>query len=132
MKIYVVTKGSYSDYHIITATTDPEKAKKIAEKFTDKWDDAKVEEYENSDIYLKNLWYVVFEANGEVKHVHLERSAFYYDANDEEYIGRIRCNPHLGLSNGAWIHVFADDEEGAIKIAAEKRAEFLAKKNGLN
>lgn len=132
MKIYVVTKGSYSDYHIITATTDPEKAKKIAEKFTDKWDDAKVEEYEDSDIYLKNLWYVVFEANGEVRHVRLERSAFYYDANDEEYVGRIRYNTYLGHPNGTWIHVFADDEEGAIKIAAEKRAEFLAKKNGLN
>ena len=33
MKIYVVTKGCYSDYHIITATTDEKLAYKIKEKF---------------------------------------------------------------------------------------------------
>ena len=33
MKIYVVTKGYYSDYHIITATTDKELAYRIEETF---------------------------------------------------------------------------------------------------
>lgn len=31
MIIYVVTAGNYSDYHIVSATTDREKAEEIAE-----------------------------------------------------------------------------------------------------
>lgn len=31
--IYIITAGSYSDYHIIAATTDKECAEKIAEHY---------------------------------------------------------------------------------------------------
>ena len=34
MKIYVVTDGMYSDYHIITATIDKGVAEKIAKRFS--------------------------------------------------------------------------------------------------
>ena len=50
LKIYVLTKGCYSDYHIITATTDYELACKIKDRFdkiNSEWSDEKV----NIEIY---------------------------------------------------------------------------------
>ena len=43
MKIYVVTRGVYSDYHIITATTDKALAERIAKKFDREYGDTSVE-----------------------------------------------------------------------------------------
>lgn len=49
MKIYVVTKGEYSDYRIITATLNRWKAESIAEKFADLDEDTRIEEYEDEE-----------------------------------------------------------------------------------
>ncbi len=37
MKIYIITKGSYSDYHICNVTTDYDKAKRYKEAYSDNW-----------------------------------------------------------------------------------------------
>ena len=50
-KVYVVTRGDYSDYHIITATTNKDIANQIAKKF-----DAKVEIYDNEGNQLFIAW----------------------------------------------------------------------------
>lgn len=36
VKIYVITKGEYSDYHICTVATDYAKAQILQKKFSDK------------------------------------------------------------------------------------------------
>lgn len=123
MKFYAVTKGSHSDYHIITITTDAEKAARLANKFSDRYDEARVEEYEESDIFVRDLWRVNFDRHGDVISVKQETNDYYYG---DAYM----CREDLYGSN-FWIYVFADSEEAAIKIAAEKRAEYLAAKNGL-
>lgn len=46
MKVYVITEGNYSDYHICTVTTNKERAEKLVKIFSDNWDDAKIEEYD--------------------------------------------------------------------------------------
>ena len=130
MKIYVVTKGGYSEYHIVTATTDREKAEKLAKKFSDDCEDAEVEEYEDSDVYLRKLWYVRFNENGEVEKIKLESDAFYYTSDKVNCVCYNTCGCY-GIIYETWVYVFADTEEEAIKIASEKRAEFLAKMNGL-
>ena len=38
MKLYAVTKGDYSDYHIITLTASEDAAKKIAKRFSGTYD----------------------------------------------------------------------------------------------
>lgn len=129
MKIYVVMKGIYSDRHVVTATVDPDKAKKIAEKFSDDWDDAWIDEFEDGDVMLKNLWYVRFNFKGEVETVELETDEHYYNKPDE--VNRVHWNNYKYKLHDTWVYVFADDEEHAIKIATEKRAEFLAQRNGL-
>lgn len=123
MKIYVVTKGIYSDYSIITATLDEEKAKKIAEKFSDNCDDAMVEVYEDSDIYLKRVWFIRFNTNGDVREVVNEDGKKYaYNC-----IGEIRRDSY----GRVMMYVNADDPEEATKIASEKYAMYVAKEKGL-
>lgn len=49
MKIYAITKGNYSDYHICRLTTDYEKAKRYKEAYSDKWGEAWIETYEDNE-----------------------------------------------------------------------------------
>ena len=51
MKLYAVTKGDYSEYHIIALTVSNDAAKKIAKRFSGT-NDAMVEEYEDGEIIL--------------------------------------------------------------------------------
>lgn len=59
-KLYAVTRGEYTDYHIITLTESRRRAKKIAEMY-----DANVEEYEdNEELTAKPLTYTVYAYGG--------------------------------------------------------------------
>ena len=125
MTIYVVTKGMYSDYSIITATHDKEKAEKIAEKYSDKWEYCDIEEYEDCVENVKPIWYVEFQNKTEnVIDAHIEATTYTFRRANE-----------LGMScfsyGNLYTYVFADNEKEAIKIAAEKRAMYLAEKNHL-
>lgn len=123
MKIYVVTKGQYSDYGIITATTDEELAKKIAEKFSDEYDKAKVEVYEDAEFMLKPAYFIRFNTSGEVVELKdVSCNEYYYDGTN---------NCHFDACDRVYVTVIADNAETAIKIANEKRAEFLARKAGI-
>lgn len=115
-KIYVVTRGDYSDYHIITATTDPNHAYYIAEKFK-----AEVEIYDDSKMYLKNIYFVCFDPLGDIDYCELEDEYCY------PYKEKIIYHKNQSIS----IRVEADDKQSAIKIAAEKRAKFLAEQEGI-
>lgn len=124
MKIYVVTKGTYSDYHIITATLDEERAKKIAELCSDCYEECDVEVYEDGQETIKPIYEVVFDnKTGDVNEVYTECSSYGF-----RHINEVRISP---IVKSTYVYVFADSSEEAIKIAAEKRAEHLAKKEGL-
>ena len=123
-KIYVITAGYYSDYHIISATTDYEKAVALKEKFTTRWDEARIEEYADADFKLQKIWKIHFSPSGNVWDVDYCGSAWQFENIDLNNVtstleGRLR------------VDVVADDEETAVKIAAEKRAQYLAEKMGL-
>ena len=123
-KIYVVTKGIYSDYHIIAATTDYELAKKIKEKFTDSerdWDETRIEAFTNAELVLRPCWSVIFLESGDISSVCSVNMEYYAD----------ELNKVKEIRRCLYVHVAADTKEEAIKIAAEQRAMFLAQKNGL-
>lgn len=124
MKVYVVTKGYYSDYHIITATTDEALAKKIAKRFseniTDPYDAAQVEVFENAEIKLLPYWEIDFYPNGEEKRVVCIKPGSW---DNGDVIVR--------LDGSCRVTLYAPDVKAAIKIAAEKRAMELAQSNGL-
>lgn len=49
MKIYAITKGDYSEYHICRLTTDYEKAKRYKEAYSDRCGEAWIETYEDNE-----------------------------------------------------------------------------------
>lgn len=123
-KVYVITAGSYSDYHICAVTLDPEKAK-VLEKFYTKHgcEPAGIEEYEadypydriESGCMMYNVW---FGPLGEVMKV------------DSTY-ATYRESTYGWGGGGVRAEVWAKDEKSAIKIAAERRAVYLAEKEGI-
>lgn len=124
--IYVVTQGNYSAYRIIGATTDRETAEKIAKKFSDDSDECRVEAFAEGETLLRNLWRVFFKKNGDVFRCDL--SDFHRDYYDQT---RQIIDTVYKRDYDLIVTVEADNEEAAIKIAAEKRAMYLANKNGL-
>lgn len=124
--IYVITQGSYSAYHIIGATTDRGIAEKIAKKFSDDCDDCRIEEFSEGETLLRNLWRVFFKKNGDVFRCDMsDYPRDYYDKGSPIIDTIYKRDYDLIVT------VEADNEEAAVKIAAEKRAVYLANKNGL-
>lgn len=123
-KIYVITSGIYSDYHIVTATTDYNLALKIKEKYdryiTNEDDVLCIEEYDDAEEMFLPFWYVPFDENGNVM-----------GAYEREVDSRNR--PEVCFSKGRVfaVDLFAKDYETAIKSAAERRAKALAEREGL-
>lgn len=115
MKIYVVTKGDYDSYSVITATPDENLANAVAEKFN-----GDVEVFENPKTLLKPCWFIRFGKDGSVVEAkNKSNDPFYYNGINQCKID----------SNGrVYICVLANDPVSAVKIAAKKRTEFLAEK----
>ena len=124
MKIYVVTQGKYSSYGIITATLDRDVAEAIAKKYNSEWDPTEVEEYEDAELLLKPRWHVRFLKDCSVEVEEQPLSDYYTSPSCIVYV-------RAGTLVLEVENVAADDKESAIKIAAEKRAAYLAEKNGL-
>ena len=124
MKIYVVTEGCYSDYSIITATTDEKLAYEIRDKFArdNTWEESKarVEVYEDAEIFLKPCYFMKFDEGGNVN---------YLEERIDSYNYRQSCGSNV--YGGFYASVVVDNEEAAIKIGAERRAMYLAHENGL-
>ncbi|MBR4026922.1 MAG: hypothetical protein IKJ01_05120, partial [Lachnospiraceae bacterium] len=90
MKIYVLTSGVYSDYHIITATTDKKLAYELQEKFNKYEQSANgmfydmykvnVEEYENAERYTEPCYRMIFDKKGNV--IECEKTDDEYDYDE--------------------------------------------------
>lgn len=110
--IYVITKGDYSDYHIVAATVSKDTAQKMAKRY-----DAEIEEYEDAVIIPdKSIWLVRVSDNGCKAY---ENDGDY--AIPDAMSGKIYPNSKLGFVT---LWVFADDEEHAKKIACDKYAQW--------
>lgn len=123
MKVYVITKGEYSEYHICAVATDYEKACILQKRFSTKYNPAEIEEFDTedfNDIFTeKNLYDVWFGSNGNMVQVFEE---------DMDYFS-VQNNPVRVLKSGMIaVYVFAFNKESAVKIAAEKRAMELSKR----
>ena len=119
MKIYVITKGEYSDYHICAVTDDPNKAEILREQYTDRWDVAEIEEWDTDEPAIKgdSKYYTVdFNCKGEA--IRAYESSPYSSKN-------------IGAIDKWNVELYAKDEETAIKIAAERRAKYLAENQGI-
>lgn len=124
MKLYAVTKGDYSDYHIITLTASKDAAKKIAKRFSGSYD-AKVEEYEDGEIILGKELYFVRMVDGNIDDV----------AEDDSDYSLFDTSVYHGNTWGGkpmyYTHVLTDTAEKAAKIGKDRIMKYIAEKEGL-
>lgn len=111
-KVYVVTAGEYSDYHIEAVFSDKKKATELISKSSH----LEIEEYE-IDKAISDFIYIQVDMkkNGDISRTMKQIGIFYSDGfsmfnMDDELI---------------WI-VKTDDEKRAIKVTNEKRTQILA------
>jgi hypothetical protein len=126
--VYAITKGCYSDYHICAVTLDKEKAKRLCKLFDEgDWHDASVEEFDtetHADLLSGRKPYrVSFRKNGDLYSV--DEDTWGIEYFESEIIERPKIDDSL------LVKLYAEDKESAIKIAAEKRAKYLAEKEGI-
>ena len=126
-KVYVITKGCYSDYHICAVTLDKKKAERLCNLVDDGgMDESKIEEWDTEQhvdlLSGRKPYYVSFRKNGDLYSV--DESTWGFEYFESEIIERPKINDSL------LVKLYAEDKESAIKIAAEKRAKYLAEKEG--
>jgi hypothetical protein len=124
-KVYVITSGCYSDYHICAVTLDPQKAKVLKEFYSrTEYDEPAIEEYDADYCYDRitsgcNPYCVRFTRSGAVDCVFETQGC---------------CEDKVYQSENGWhvyVELWAKDKLSAVKIAAERRAKFLAEKEGI-
>jgi hypothetical protein len=131
MKIYVITEGSYSDYHIVALCEDKEKAECVAEKVC-----GEVEEYEtkDADILCKKIPYsriYIDTKTGNViwiEQLSIEDNDYYDEyAKNFEWVKPIQRD---GKRIFCFItYVQTKEKEKAIKIARDRWAAYKARAN---
>lgn len=122
MKVYVVTEGDYSDYHIVGVTTDRETAKAYCKISAGDWYEPKVEEYDTkafADIRTAKPYRVIMEEDGTTTTE--EEDGFSYETAVEHQVQHIRR--WAGKPSYYEVVVLAEDEQHARKIAADYIAE---------
>lgn len=129
MKVYVITTGEYSDYRICAVTLDKEKAEKLKIKCDPlDYTGARIEEYDTDEceaFYDGDIYRVHFDVGGCVYTIAKSEPTSYA-------LEMLKAKPHFdAISHLLIVYVSADSAEAAIKIAAERRAKYIAEKMGL-
>lgn len=125
MTVYVITSGEYSDYHICAVAIDREKAERLKKVYdASEWGGASIEEYEtdgHNDKILDGyqLYTVLFNEGGIIVHTYADRD---YHEGECVYMRNETC---------VGVVLYAKSLEAAEKIAAERRAKFLAENEGI-
>ena len=118
MKVFIVSSGSYSDYHILGIYSTREKAEHAKKLYAS---DNEIEEFNLDEIPNVPpglfLYGVHMNKNGDVKEAKITYAA-------DEYL---EWHPFSGYGEPVvCFNVFAEDEAHAIKIANEKRIQLIA------
>lgn len=119
MKIYAITQGDYSDYHICALTISKEKAEKIKKLYTKNSgyeDAAMIEEYEDGEVEdIKFFW----RYDSEDDEVEIDK---YAECNEKERA--YKYSNHDSYCAYVWSH----DAEHARKKAQDMIAQYKAEK----
>lgn len=116
-KVYVITKGEYSDYHICAVASNINTAEKLCKAYTDSYHTAHIEEYDlNENADDARIMYCV-----EIECDDIEVTVNSFENKEHAY----------GDKDYFTAYVLAKDRDHAVKIAQDRRAEYLAKKEGV-
>lgn len=140
MKIYVITAGEYSDYHIVAVTTDKEKADNFVKVHNDSkrfyYDDAYVEEYDTEDFDIavtdRNAKY--FKVFGSWDYAQGREVIGCDEIDSLDYITDRNSQYYTLLIDDAprWkFYCTAKDKEHAIKKATDWAAQKKAERKGV-
>lgn len=135
MKIYVVTEGSYSDYHIVGVSDDMETARKIAE-----YRGAEVETYDTNDftddrLFWLYTWRTWYDDYGEKQERESIECRMQDEFHEEVNIVRLTCGKrrYKVIVRLTWgkrrykVVVKANDRDHALKTARDMVAQYKAK-----
>lgn len=136
MVIYVITQGSYSDYHICDVTIDKARAEKLQKFYTNSYDEAVIEEYDTDQSEVSND---KLDRLIPVYQVYISEEGRYsvsikeYHDSIEPYNARFEVEKNrAGIKSLSFVAVLtAMDEKHALKIALDQRAKMLAQRFGL-
>lgn len=122
MKIYVITCGTYSDYHICAVTDDPASAERLKILHSD-WGEASIEEYETEHPQERpeTYWYVELCQHGISK---CYEAPITDDNRNFLDIGEVF---HL-YSDIYFVNIIAKDYLHAVKAARDRFAEYKYRK----
>ena len=133
MKIYIITKGDYSSYHICAVSTDKKNAETLRKAFSDRWDEARIETYESDEFLTEiengfKLYDCSMKEDGDMSITIFESSIDYYIDSANFKVKKYKKGY---MAPGYGVYVWAKDKDHARKIAADKIAEFKAKEEGV-
>lgn len=115
MKIYAITQGEYSGYHICALTVNKEKAEKLRKIYSDSFDEAYIEEYEDSESKDIMVLFIYRQSNDNVA---------IWDSNEDEKVD-------IDGNGNIYAIVYAKDKEHARKKGQDMIAKYKAEKLGL-
>lgn len=124
MKLYAVTKGDYSNYHIITLTQNRNTAKALAKRFSDAYDEAAVETWEDGQFLMGGSIYRVWSYGTEIRGCELDESD--YNVQDIGMVSHISDKGNMYVT-----YVIAGSEEQASKIGKDRIVKHIAGRIGL-
>jgi hypothetical protein len=119
---YVITKGHYSDdKHIVGVTCDKQKSQKIKECYSDSYDDANIEEWDESTISFESYYSIRYDTDDDTYEIEKVLPP------DESWLD-INSISEYWHNDGFSVNVQAENEDVALKIARDLWAEYKAKK----
>lgn len=118
MKVYVITVGNYSDYHICGVATDPESAENLRLLSSDSWcGEARIETFDTQEVPERPKTYFAILTSDEFGLTKCwERPMI---DGEEYYINHVN-----GSSSGYAVNVIAEDKSHAVKIARDLIAQY--------
>lgn len=129
MKVYVVTEGCYSSYHIVFVTMDKARADTFVKRYNKtEYDDYRVEEYDTDDIKLFDggrKLYQVWKRDDDAVRVY-EEEPCYQDSFVMNKVKRYTVKNPKSIQYS--VYVMAEDDLHAEKIGADLIAEYMARK----
>lgn len=127
MKVYAITEGDYSDYHIVGVTTDKKTAKAYIALRTNKYFQPKIEEFDTEQISpLADPNLKCFIVSVESGKYSVQESDLGFQCPD--WVGGIQTYKPINGVYRASTYCFAKSAEQAIKIAQIRMARYKAAK----
>ena len=119
MKVYVITAGEYSAYHICAVTANPESAENLRLLYSDEWNgEAEIEEFDTEELSErpKTYWRV---QSYEGRMCSCREFPITNECEVECKLNSVTCNHSVYT-----VDVVAKDRAHAIKIAQDLIAQY--------